>query len=262
MNFYVYGYFDPETNELFYVGKGSDYRDVSHLKPSNWSDPSTSVNPFFYYKIKSIMDKGIRPIVKRIHENLTESEAYDIEHKIIMANGRRFVDGGSLFNLSDNKGGSSKGTSKPWSNARKDEHRKLCASRRKVNDREELFKMYVDNLMTRRDIADHYGVSEVLIKKRLSEFGISKTKKQIDETRKSVFNAMNEIRECKACKSEFNVVQSSTKIFCNAKCSQNHKLTSVTFKGKKYESKYAASEATGYSVGYIMNEFYKERRNG
>jgi len=259
MSFYVYGYFDPETDDLFYVGKGSGYRDVSHLKHSNWRDPSTSVNPFFYYKIKSIMDRGMRPIVKRLHDNLTESEAYEIEHEIIMANGRRFVDGGSLFNISDSKGGSAKGTPKPWNDARRKKHRELCASKRKVNNKDELYRMYIDNLMTRKDIANHYGVSEVLIKKRLSEFGIFKTKEMVDETRKSVFDKMNEVRKCKACKSEFGVVKSSIKKFCSTKCSQNHKLMAITFKGNEYESKYAAAEATGYSVGYIMNEFYRER---
>jgi hypothetical protein len=258
MDFYVYGYFDPETDELFYVGKGSEYRDRSHLKPSAWSNPATSGNPFFYYKIKSLMDKGLSPVVKRLYENLTEQEAYSIEHDIIVSKGRRFVDGGTLFNISDSKGGSPKGVSKTRSEEARLSYRKICASKRKANNKDELASMYIDNLMTRKEIAEHYNVSEVLIKKRLAEFGIVKSKAQVDETRSIVFARMHEARECKACKSQFNVVQSSNKVFCSAKCSQEDKLVPVIFKGKEYDSKYHASEVTGYSVGYIMNEFYKE----
>jgi hypothetical protein len=67
-NCYVYVLVDPITDEIFYVGKGTAYRDSSHLKPSSWNDPKNTVNPFLYFKIKSLMENKTPPIIKRLHE--------------------------------------------------------------------------------------------------------------------------------------------------------------------------------------------------
>lgn len=260
-NCYVYGYFDPNTNALFYVGKGTNHRDYSHLKPSLWGDPNNTCNPFLYYKIQGLMNSGHPPIVKRLHENLSEDDAYRIEYDIINANGRRFVDGGTLFNISGTRGGSPKGRPKIRSAEMAIQYKKSCYANRKANDKDAIRRMYIDQLMTRREIAEHYGVSEVLIKKRLSEFGITKTKSQIDETFAKVHAASTEVRSCKACALKFSVIQSKTKMFCTTECSAKYKLCSVVFKGIEYTSKYEAAEVTGYSIGYIMNMYYKEKRD-
>lgn len=255
--FYVYGYYDPKTNDLFYVGKGSGYRDVSHLKPSYWSDPQKTSNPFLYYKIKSLMENNLRPIIKRLAEDLTEHEAYRLENKIIVENGRRFVDGGSLFNISDTRGGSMKGVPKPWTDERKDSHRKQCFENRLANNKEELTEMYLDLCMTRKEIAEHYGVSEVLIKKRLQEHGIRKTKEQQKKTRYRAYTKSRKMVECSHCGDSFEVSLSHNRKFCSTECSNESRLEEVVFKGVRYKNKYEAAEKTGLSPVYILN--YKDK---
>ena len=177
MVYYVYFLIDPTTDEIFYVGKGSNYRDFSHLKPSLWSNPKCTPNPFLYYKIKSLMEKDTPPIIKRVADNISEDDAYNLENFYILKYGRRFVDGGILFNISDLKGGSIGGRSKPWSSERKCSYQKMCRNKRLYDPSfDELFEDYISKGFHRKTIAKMYGVSESLVKIRLKELGIIKPK--------------------------------------------------------------------------------------
>ena len=174
---YVYLLIDPTTGKPFYVGKGHDYRDSSHLKPSNWKSPNDTCNPFLYNKIKSLMESGNPPITKRIHENLSEDDAYRLEHEYIETHGRRFVDGGTLFNISEQSGGSSKGVPKPWSEEAKAYYKLWCKSQRKYDPSyQDLYEDYIVKGKTRKKIAEENGVSAVLVKQRLKQLGITKPK--------------------------------------------------------------------------------------
>lgn len=180
-NFYVYGLYDPITNLLFYVGKGNNYRDKSHLKPNLWKNPKKTSNPFLYYKIKSLMENDTPPIIKRIKEDITENEAYEIEHKLIIEYGRRFnEERGILFNISNSKSGPQKGILKPWSKDRKKEHINACKKRRIYDPTyEELYKDYIENKKSRKQIAKENNCSIDLVKKRLFYYGIIKPKELI-----------------------------------------------------------------------------------
>jgi hypothetical protein len=177
--FYVYALIDQDTKEIFYVGKGSGYRDSSHLKPSLWKNPKETVNPFLYYKIRSLMNKNKPPIIKRMYENLSESEAYDIETRLIKEYGRRFSEEkGKLFNISDTKGGSLKGIPKPWNNLRYENHKNFWKNKRLYDPSyDELYNDFIEKNMKRKEIAKKYSISESLVKKRLEYFGIKKPKK-------------------------------------------------------------------------------------
>jgi hypothetical protein len=175
---YVYGYYDPNTNELFYVGKGTGFRDKSHLKPSNWKEPKETTNPFFYYKIRSLMEKNTPPIVKRLYDNLTEEQAYEIESSLIEEYGRRFSpENGKLFNISEYKGGNKKGKVMSWSDERRAKHQEYCINKRIYNPTyDELYDEYITKNLKREQIAENAGVSVALVKKRLQYFGITKPK--------------------------------------------------------------------------------------
>lgn len=106
-NFYVYVFLDPRKpglfsydefqfkNEPFYIGKGSKNRDSEHFKPS---EMKRDYNPYKNRKIRKIQKIGIQPVILRIKESLTESQAFDLEIKAIQAIGRK-KDGGPLTNL-------------------------------------------------------------------------------------------------------------------------------------------------------------------
>lgn len=98
--YYIYAYLDPrkpgeftyinnEYNisicfnfEPFYIGKGTDRRDLSHLN-SKFLFKKRMPHPF-YDKLKKFKKNNIQPIVIRIIDNLTdENYAFILENKII-----------------------------------------------------------------------------------------------------------------------------------------------------------------------------------
>lgn len=96
MDFYVYAYIDPTDYQVFYIGKGKDDRYLKHL----YENYSNTENKKKYARIKSLKNKGLRPIIIKIVENLSETDAYSIEEKLIAFFGRKDLDeGGCLTNI-------------------------------------------------------------------------------------------------------------------------------------------------------------------
>lgn len=79
--FYIYGHYTADTNELFYVGKGTGGR--------AWK--KTSRNPYWHNKVNK---HGYE--IKIIYDNLTESDAYIKEKELIAEVGLE-----SLVNFSE-----------------------------------------------------------------------------------------------------------------------------------------------------------------
>ncbi len=91
MSFYVYHLIDPTTQLPFYIGKGKGQRAWSHL---NHRDCEKS---YKQNKIDSIRRQGAEPIVQLIKENLTESEAFNLEIAEISKYGRSGLDENGLL---------------------------------------------------------------------------------------------------------------------------------------------------------------------
>ena len=209
-NFYVYVYKDPKTLQPFYIGKGSNYRAYVHLRTKNWKSPQTTTNPFFFFKIKSIMQTNERPVIEKLFENLSEQEAYQKENELIIFYGRKFgPERGILLNISSDKG-TINIRKKPqiWSEIRKKEFRATCKKNRKYDPTfDELFDDYIIKNKTREKIAIENKVSVVLVKKRLQFFGIIKPKdlrystknKFVCDICKSIFERPNSIKQAKYC---------------------------------------------------------------
>lgn len=84
--FYVYGHYTKDTNELFYVGKGTGFRAWSRYKRSRWWS-------------RIINKHGLE--IKLLFEDLTESEAHKKEMELIQQYGRRNNNTGILINLTE-----------------------------------------------------------------------------------------------------------------------------------------------------------------
>lgn len=107
-NYYIYLYLDPTKEffskingmvinyEPFYVGLGQNNRDKVHLTPSNLKRKSYKNS-----KIKSIIEKGLKPIIIRLYENLTLERAELKEKEIISLFGRKDSNNGILCNHTD-----------------------------------------------------------------------------------------------------------------------------------------------------------------
>lgn len=108
MKYYVYCYLDPRVKGEYvygdyafeyvpiYVGKGTGQRASAHLWEStlNRDGNKKKVN-----KLRKIMNLGLQPILVKLHEGLTESEALLLEMKVIAAIGTEFDHTGTLTNL-------------------------------------------------------------------------------------------------------------------------------------------------------------------
>lgn len=79
-DYYVYVYIDPRNFEEFYYGKGIGDRKYAHLGDEGDSEKAQ--------RIKDIHKSGLKPIIKVIAKDLTESEAFLIEKTLIWKLGR------------------------------------------------------------------------------------------------------------------------------------------------------------------------------
>ena len=169
---YVYQY--KEGLNVFYVGMGQGYRMWSHLKPSSYM-PYDANYPSFYGKIKSMILNGNDPCVGKIFEG-TKEECLNLEKELIEKY-KLINEGGTLYNVSKGSGGRIKGKSYPMSENTRQRYRETMRQKRSYKiEKSDLEKMYNYQNKTRKQIAEHYNCSEVLIKQRLKEFGIKKTK--------------------------------------------------------------------------------------
>lgn len=75
IKYYVYLYIDPDTDEIFYVGKGQGDRVFSHLNDTNESEKTQ--------KIKEIQGKGKQPKIEILIHGLGEEEAARVEASVI-----------------------------------------------------------------------------------------------------------------------------------------------------------------------------------
>lgn len=109
--YYVYIYLDPRKEgnfaygdmefeyEPFYVGKGKNNRYLDHLKLRNIDK---RYNPIKFGKIKHILDCGLKPIILKIKEGLSEEDALK-EETTLISKIDVINNGGPLSNLT--KGG-------------------------------------------------------------------------------------------------------------------------------------------------------------
>ena len=103
--FYVYIYRNPlKGNEPFYVGKGKGRRAYSHLLDAKNPDTPQShkINT-----IRKILASGLSPEIMFVDENLSESDAFELEVFLIKEVGRRDCGTGTLTNQTDGGEGSS-----------------------------------------------------------------------------------------------------------------------------------------------------------
>lgn len=79
LGYYVYLLIDPETNSVFYVGKGTGNRIFAHLNDAlTSSQESDKLN-----KIRSIKSKGLQVKHVILRHGLTEKEAFEVEASLI-----------------------------------------------------------------------------------------------------------------------------------------------------------------------------------
>jgi hypothetical protein len=96
--YYVYTYTDPRNDEIFYVGKGKNYRDTEHLRAVKNAWRCRRENVSKWTRIKNILNEGFEPIINRVKSDLLEHDAFILESELI-SNYKRIQEGGTLLNI-------------------------------------------------------------------------------------------------------------------------------------------------------------------
>jgi len=135
--YYVYQYIDPRSMLPFYIGKGCGDRLFSHLKETY----TNTENKKKYAVIENLRKHNLTPIIEKIKEQLTETEAYNLEELLIEKYGRRNLDcNGILTNIcKNNRPPSSKGQKRPFSKEVKDRHAQINKERCLGKSYEEIY---------------------------------------------------------------------------------------------------------------------------
>lgn len=102
---YVYVYLDPRFSgrytiedrsflyKPFYIGKGMGKRDVMHYK--GYGSSSLSMKDY----LQSLVVAGVKPIILRIKDYLSEKQAYILEESVVSHLGRVIYNQGPLMNI-------------------------------------------------------------------------------------------------------------------------------------------------------------------
>lgn len=98
--YFCYIYLDPRhpdplgrfENEPIYVGIGSGNRHLDHLRRKD-------VHPFTA-KLCSLKKNNLKPVIRKLYENLCLEDAKAIEKNLITSIGRKVLEEGTLLNIS------------------------------------------------------------------------------------------------------------------------------------------------------------------
>ena len=100
--YYVYQLRLENSKDPFYIGKGKRYRIYDHVREYNLCKKTRKNNI-----IKNAITNGIAVISEKLHDSLTEQEAFDLEMHYIAMYGRLDLSTGILANHTDGGEGAS-----------------------------------------------------------------------------------------------------------------------------------------------------------
>lgn len=100
--YYVYGYY-LEDDTPFYIGMGKGDRIIKHLTKCH-SDAKAYNTPF-YRKLRKLISNKSEFSYRKIKENLSQEDAWNLEKELIIKIGRKYITGGTLYNLTNGGNG-------------------------------------------------------------------------------------------------------------------------------------------------------------
>lgn len=122
--FYIYVYLDPRIvgefiygdykfdYQPFYVGKGNSDRDQHHIRESRIKFDTNRVKTKV---IRELQKDNLNPIIIKLHEDLIEVSAYELENTLIDVIGKKIDGKGPLTNIKDGGNGfTSEDAKKTW----------------------------------------------------------------------------------------------------------------------------------------------------
>jgi hypothetical protein len=95
--FFVYAYFRPNEESPFYIGKGSNKRDLDHM--AIFRKGEMKYNRFFESSLSKLQKQNVEPKIVRLAYFKDEQDAYIFEEQMIKEIGRRIDKSGLLDNI-------------------------------------------------------------------------------------------------------------------------------------------------------------------
>lgn len=168
--YYVYYIINPNTNRVFYVGKGTGIRYKQHLTDKKEYAFNKRLNGY----IRNLIESKNPPIIIKIAENLTEKIAYELEEKEIKKYGRvGFEENGILLNiLESGRPPKFEGEEHPWWGRKHSEE-----SRKKMSETKK--ERYANGVIKKR--TGYKQSEETKEKNRLAHLGKKQSKESIDK---------------------------------------------------------------------------------
>ncbi len=246
MQYYVYQLIDPQTEEIFYIGKGSGQRMYQHVKDAK--------HPTYCYrsihrKIQSIFTRGQSVKYNKIICE-TEQQAFELEQRLIQEVGRKDLKLGTLCNLTDGGEGSS--------NASPESIERRAAKHRGMKRSEEskLRMSKAQNNLRRGGLVTTQAARLKMSKNRLGKRQTTDTiQKHKDNSPKRKILQLdvdyNEVRHwCSMSEASRNVGVDASSIYKS--CKQNGKRIAAGFRWK-----YATEE---YKLPVIIGQYNIQTR--
>lgn len=179
--YYVYTWTRPDTDSVFYVGKGKGNRDASSKKH----------NPIFLNICDKLKRLGLDPIVVRLKDDLSENDAFALEKQEIAKHGRINNSTGTLANLTDGGEGKSGAIISVETKRRQSESLKIALSSPEARDKLSVAgrKRYEDpneRLRTSLAVTERYKDPKEREKMASSLRGVPKTKQHVDHVRQTL----------------------------------------------------------------------------
>jgi hypothetical protein len=104
VNYYVYELRHPETNSVYYVGKGNSRRSRhnDHVNEAyrliNWRKEQNNIHAG---KTRKIIEQGLNPLFVKVFETVNKTDAFEKEIELIARYGRINMKTGPLANLTE-----------------------------------------------------------------------------------------------------------------------------------------------------------------
>lgn len=168
--YYVYYLINPNTNRVFYVGKGTGIRCKQHLTDKKEYAFNKRLNGY----IRNLIKNKTPPIIIKIAENLTEKIAYKLEENEIKNYGRvGFEENGILLNiLESGRPPKFEGEDHPWWGRKHSEE-----SKKKMSETKK--ERYANGIIKKR--TGYKQSQETKEKNRLAHLGKKQSKESIDK---------------------------------------------------------------------------------
>jgi hypothetical protein len=180
--YYTYVYLHPETKVPFYVGKGTNGRCNAHINAAH-KVRIGSTESLCVVECRRLLNQNLMPIIEIVLQNVTETEAFQEEIKLINLYGRRCDETGSLVNLTFGGDGAS-GFKQSEEHIQKRVYKQL--GKKRTEEQKQRMKLIANSPESRKRISDLFRGKPKTLEHRAKLSKTQKGKSITEELRRKI----------------------------------------------------------------------------